>query len=122
MKKKTPPAEILGCWRITEMDNWDQDFVELKGEAFFEFQRDGNGEFQFGSILGRMDCRFAEEDGSLFVEFSWQGSDESIIANGRGWAVLEDEELIGHIFIHNSKESAFAAERSRSGSRHGEHS
>ena len=60
-----------------------------------------------------MDCRFEERDGKPLVEFSWLGSDESDDANGRGWAVLEEDgSLNGRIYFHQGDDSAFTATRS----------
>jgi hypothetical protein len=35
---------IIGRWRITEMDNWDQEAVDLVEPGFIEFDEDGLGE------------------------------------------------------------------------------
>jgi hypothetical protein len=32
---------IIGRWRITEMDNWDQEAVDLVRPGFIEFGDDG---------------------------------------------------------------------------------
>jgi hypothetical protein len=40
-----PPGRgILGRWRITEMDNWDQEAVDLVKPVLIEFDEDGLGE------------------------------------------------------------------------------
>jgi hypothetical protein len=38
---------IIGRWRITEMDNWDQEAVDLVKPGFIEFDEDGLGELGF---------------------------------------------------------------------------
>ena len=43
--------------------------------------------------------------------FPWDGNDEMDPAQGRGWAVLEDDRLKGMIFFHQGDESEFEAER-----------
>jgi hypothetical protein len=52
-----PPAENLmnefaGRWRITAMEMWDQDYVDLVEPGFFEFGSDGMGSFVFGAVHG----------------------------------------------------------------------
>jgi hypothetical protein len=52
-----------------------------------------------------------ERNGKPAVEFSWEGMDEMDPCTGRGWAVLEGEELHGMIFFHQGDESSFVAKR-----------
>jgi hypothetical protein len=103
---------ITGRWRITEMDNWDQEAVDLVEPGFIEFDEDGLGELGFIAVTGELDCRDADLDGRPGVEFSWQGSDEGDDVSGRGWAALNpDGKLEGHIYFHLGDDSAFCAER-----------
>ena len=44
MSKST---SIIGRWRITEMDNWDQEAVDLVQPGFIEFDDDGLGSLGF---------------------------------------------------------------------------
>ena len=103
---------IIGWWRITEMDNWDQEIVDLVEPGFIEFDEDGLGELGFIAVTGELDCRDADRDGRPGVEFSWQGSDEGDDVSGRGWAALNpDGTLEGHIYFQLGGDSAFRAER-----------
>ena len=103
---------IMGRWRITEMDNWDQDAVDLVQPGFIEFDDDGLGSLGFIVVTGELDCRDLDRGGRPGVEFSWQGSDEGDDVSGRGWAALNpDGTLEGHIYFHLGDDSAFQAER-----------
>ena len=105
-------TSIVDRWRITEMDNWDQEAVDLVQPGFIEFDDDGLGDFGFIAVRGELDCRDADRDGRPGVEFSWQGSDEGDDVSGRGWAALNpDGTLEGHIYFHLGDDSAFRAER-----------
>ncbi len=104
-------SRLIGRWRIIWMENWDQDFVDAEVEGFIKFGRDGGGEFQFGYVSGGIDYREGERDGKPAVEFSWDGHDEMDPAQGRGWAVLDGDEIEGRIFFHRGDESAFRAVR-----------
>jgi hypothetical protein len=107
-KQKSP---FLGRWHIVSMSTWDEDYFNEEVQAFLEFRKDGLGEFQFGLVSGEMDYRETTRDGQPAVEWSWDGSDESAPATGRGWALLRDGELHGMIFLHLGDESDFVAER-----------
>jgi hypothetical protein len=45
--------KMIGRWRITEMDNWDQGTVDLVEPGFIEFDEDGLGELGFIAGDGR---------------------------------------------------------------------
>lgn len=105
-------ASITGWWRITEMDNWDQDAVDLVQPGFIEFDEDGLGGLGFIAVSGELDYRVADLDGRPGAEFSWQGFDEGDDACGRGWAAVDpDGTLEGYIYFHLGDESGFRAER-----------
>ena len=104
---------IVGRWRITWMDQWDQDFVDEEVEGFFEFRPKGNGEFQFGYVHGELDYRETFREGKACVEFTWDGNDEMDPAQGRGWAVIDGDEIMGEIFFHQGDESEFKAKKQR---------
>jgi hypothetical protein len=101
-------------WRITWMEQWDQDFVDEEVEGFFEFGTDNLGSFQFGLVSGDIDYRLGTRDGKPCIDFSWEGRDEMDPTQGRGWAVVDDDKLTGVIFFHHGDESEFRAKRKRS--------
>jgi hypothetical protein len=101
---------IAGKWRITEMDLWDQDAIDLLGPAFIEFGNGRSGQFRFIAVDGWMDCVHKERNGWPYVEFTWDGNDECDPASGRGWAKLQkDGSLSGRIYIHHCDNSGFKA-------------
>ena len=106
MKSGNP---FLGVWRIVEMDVWSQDYVNLEVPGHFTFAKDNLGEFQFGTVRGWLDCRRGKVDGADRIEFSWEGQSDTDDACGRGWALIKDGELHGHIYIHCGDDSAFRA-------------
>jgi hypothetical protein len=107
--KAKPTNPFAGRWRITHMDQWDQDFVDAEVEGYVEFDTKGSGEFQFGYVHGHMDCRPTSWDGQPSVEWTWDGNDEMDPAQGRGWAVIKGGELHGLIVFHRGDESGFVA-------------
>lgn len=69
----------------------------------------------FVAIDAGLDYRVVQRDGRPAVEFSFEGSDEGDRISGRGWAVLEGDELQGRVFIHHGDDSSFAARRADEG-------
>ena len=100
---------IIGKWRIAEMDLWDREAIDLVGPAFIEFNGQG-GQFHFIAVDGWMDCRHGQRSGRPYVDFTWEGNDECDPASGRGWAkLLKDGSLSGHIYFHHGDDSSFKA-------------
>ncbi len=115
--KRSAKNPFKGRWRITWMEQWDQDYVDEEVEGFFEFDAKDNGSFQFGLVNGDVDYRLGVRDGKPSIDFSWEGCDEMDPAQGRGWAVADGDKLEGMIYFHQGDESAFKAKRKKSRSR-----
>lgn len=105
-KKK---SQIVGRYRITSMEVWDQDFVDAEAPGFIEFKKSGLGEFHFGYVRCDIDWEEAERDDEPSIEFSFQGFDEMTPTSGRGWAVLENGTLTGELKFFQGDESRFTA-------------
>ena len=52
-------------------------------------------------------------DRSTTLDFTFDGNDELTPTQGRGWAVLEEDEINGMIFFHQGDESEFKAVRTK---------
>ena len=102
---------FVGRWRIAEMSEWDREYLDIEVPAFIEFEPKGLGSFQFGTVVGFLDCRVVKRGDEFVIEWSWEGSSDSDPACGRGWATLANGELCGHLFIHLSDDSEFRAVR-----------
>ena len=112
-KKVKQIRDFLGRFRITSMDQWDQQFVNEEVEGYFEFKKDGQGEFHFGYVQGVIDYRSEMRDDKPFIEFSWEGNDEMDSAMGRGWTVIDGDEIEGMLFFHQGDEMGFKAIRKK---------
>jgi hypothetical protein len=99
------------------MATWPKDYLDLEVPAFIEFGSGQLGEFWFGAVHGWTDYRVSQRDRQPAIEFSWQGVSEGDELSGRGWVTLTDTGLAGHLFIHNSDDSAFRAVRAVNGRR-----
>ena len=103
---------LVGRWRVTEMDLWDLEDIDLVEPGFIEFGQDWTGRFGFIAVQGFMDCRTGPTKDRPGVEFTWEGDDDGDRASGRGWVVLErDGSLRGHIYFHLGDDSGFRAVR-----------
>jgi hypothetical protein len=103
---------VIGDWRITETEVWDQDALDLAVPAHLRLDRDGLGYLELIAIQADVDYRVTTRDGLPSVEFTWHGDDDGQETCGRGWAVVEGDRLRGRLFIHRGDESSFLAERS----------
>jgi hypothetical protein len=103
----------LGKWRITEMDLWDQDYIDMDVDGYFSFLEDKVGDFQFGLVQGVIDYRIEKFDGKERLDFSWIGDDEGSPVSGRGWAGIKRGILEGRIYFYLGDNSGFKAERAK---------
>ena len=76
---------MIGKWRITEMELWDSDFIDLLGPGYIQFSPDGRGEFAFSAVQGGLDCHY----GQASIHFTRIGHEEMDEASGDGDAQLE---------------------------------
>jgi len=111
MGKAKPKNWVAGRWLIESMDQWDRDFIDEEVRGCFEFDAKDSGGFQFGYVRGHLDYRLVERDGKPAVEFTWDGHDEMEPAQGRGWMVLDGDELEGMLFMHLGDESGIVLKR-----------
>ena len=111
MAKSKPKNWAVGRWLIESMTEWEREFIDEMVRGYFEFDREDSGSFQFGCVEGQVDYRLGERDGKPAIEFSWEGHDECEATLGRGWLVLEDEELKGMVYTHFGDESGIVLKR-----------
>jgi len=92
-KKSKLKSSFRGRWHIVSMSMWDEDYLNEEVQAYIEFDDKGGGSFQFGYVQGIMDCRETTRDGKPGIEWTWEGNDEMDPAQGRGWAVVDGDQL-----------------------------
>ena len=103
--------QYIGTWRIIDMDEWDQDYIDLIVPGYISFGHNDSGEFQFGMVEGSLHYRIEPHGEGERLEFSWEGSDEMDPVSGRGWAMIEEGQLHGQLYFHNGDDSGFIAEK-----------
>ena len=102
---------VVGTWRITSMEAWDADYLDMEVPAHITIRDDLTGAFQFGLLQGAIDARVHKVDGVARVEFSWSGADENDPVSGRGWLAVACDQAQGRIFFHLGDDSGFTAIR-----------
>jgi hypothetical protein len=103
---------LMGRWRITRMDLWEQDDIDLVAPGFIEFSKNHRGNLGFIAVQGEIYWLDALGDRQPGAEFTWEGFDEGDPVTGPDWTVVdEDDSLRGHIYIHLGDDSGFRAER-----------
>jgi len=107
-------AAFIGYWKIIDMEVWGPDDIDLVVPGFLEFERVDDhvmGQFQFGTVVGWLDCRLREVGGESFVEWSWEGQNDNDPGCGRGWAKFENGKLVGRLYLYRGDDSAFQARK-----------
>lgn len=100
-----------GRWRLVETDLWDVDEFEAIEQAHITFGGNHLGEFVLVPMEADLDYQVSTRDGHPLVEFTWDGHDEGDPINGRGWARIDGDSLVGEIYIHRGDHSGFVAHR-----------
>ncbi len=54
--------QYIGTWRITKMETWDADDINLTGPGHLKIDREGGGCMQFGAVEAALDCRMEDRD------------------------------------------------------------
>lgn len=98
-------------WRITEMSEWDRDFIDLVAPGHILLKSDGTGTLAFGAIEADIDCRIEELETVERLSFSFAGWDEGEEISGRGWAEISGNSMFGWIGFHMGDETTFTALR-----------
>lgn len=108
-------AAFIDDWQILDSELWDRDALDLVVPAHLRLDENGGGYIELIAIQADVDYRITVRDGSPAIEFSWHGDDDGEETNGRGWAVLANNQLRGRFFIHRGDDSSFLAERAPTG-------
>ncbi|WP_047154311.1 hypothetical protein [Aneurinibacillus tyrosinisolvens] len=104
--------KIEGVWHISEMEMWDQDYVNIEVRAHITIRAGLTDHFQFGLVQGQMDGKIVEYSNGGKYEFTWEGTDEGDYLHGTGWLRMKHEDIVeGEFKIHFGDNSTFLAKR-----------
>lgn len=109
MASLRPTVPVPSRWRITSMEQWDQDFVDLVQPGFIAFRVDHRGDFAFGAVECTLRWTVSAKNRSRLA-FRFSGFDEGDEVDGHGWVKLQtDGSLAGHIEFDGGDKSGFTA-------------
>ena len=112
--RKPAKQPMIGKWRITGMDMWDADFIDLEGPGYIRFDPDGRGELHLGSVQVSLHCRHGKDG----VRLTFAGTQEMDGVSGAGDARLQENGTVaGEIRFHDGDDSDFTARRWGAGDR-----
>jgi hypothetical protein len=100
--------KFVGEWRITELEGFDAEYVDLCGPAIIKISPGGIGRMNFGAVEIELDCKMDDLNEQV-LRFSFDGGDEGDPICGRGYCLNENHEMTGRIFRHCGDEIAFKA-------------
>ena len=66
----------IAIWKITEMDNWHDDYLTLLTPAEIQFDLSGSGRLQFGTYKAQLKWEILLEDD--MIEFVFKGYDNDV--------------------------------------------
>ena len=72
---------VMGKWRLIEMEQWDQEFIDLVEPGFISLQKGGRGEMRFGAVSLELDWEISEAGKAAFT---FTGFDEMDETSGKG--------------------------------------
>jgi hypothetical protein len=110
MISKTNKHPFVGVWRVTEMQGFDQDMVEMDGPALFRIHDERKGYLEFLGMKVDVDFEMSERDEQPFAEFTWW-EPHRLPHCGRGTMTLNGATLEGKIYFHGGDRSVFKAEK-----------
>ena len=103
--------DFVGTWRITEMELWDQDFIDLVSPGQIVLYKGNRGSFSFGAVELDIDCTVGKTDKQGRMAFTFDGFDEGDEVSGKGWMKVNGNELRGEIHFHLGDKSWFRTKR-----------
>jgi len=53
-----PASQVLGRWRIVEIEGWDADYIDMLGPGHIQLDRDG-GTIEFGVVQIGLECWYS---------------------------------------------------------------
>lgn len=68
---KNTESSVVGQWRITSMEAWDADYIDMEVPAYITVLDNLTGTFQFGLVQGELDGCVTVVDGEVRIEFAW---------------------------------------------------
>jgi hypothetical protein len=101
---------FVGEWRITVLEGFDAEYVDLCGPAKIKISPGGIGRMNFGAVEIELDC-VMDHLNEQALRFSFEGSDEGDPISGHGYCLSANQEMTGRICRHCGDEIGFEARK-----------
>lgn len=101
----------IGKWRITEMDQWDKEYIDLVAPGQIEIKKNGTGVLRFGAMEAEIDARVEKTGERERLAFSFYGWDEGDDVSGRGWMEVDNKDMTGWLSFHLGDDSSFKGKK-----------
>ena len=108
--KWTVKKKFVGQWRITELKDFDTDYADLCGPANVEIDTRGTGSMNFGAVEMELDCKMDDQNERVLC-FTFEGADEGDPISGRGYCLVDNDDMIGRMYRHFGDKFDFKARR-----------
>ena len=99
--------KFIGKYRITEMELWDKDFIDMEVPGYIEFHKNGTADFQFGLVSGGGTYEYSKD--GKYVDFRFEGNDECDETSGEFELEINGEKITGTVSFDNGDESELTA-------------
>ncbi len=116
-KQSPRKTDISGKWRVAEMPDLADDYLELTPDPHVTLKvrarGEIDGEYEFGAQNGTIDGRLERlTDGRVRLSFTFEGNDELDPVHGYGEATLIDENTLdGYMRYHQGDTDRFTWKR-----------
>lgn len=98
--RRTPTPSLMGPWRITEMELWEPDALDLVGPAQITLEQDGHGHMNFIAVDLLLDYQVARRDSRDGSSSRSRGPTTATASAGAGGPCSRGRRsAVGSIFI-----------------------
>src|SRR4051812_31927817 len=109
-RKRIVAEGFIGNWRVTKLEGFDSDYIDLCGPAKMEIGPRGEGHINFGAFGAAIDGRMDHLADEVF-RFSFEGEDEGDPFIGYGYCLIDGDEMRGCLFRNFGDDFYFLARR-----------
>jgi hypothetical protein len=103
---------FAGMYYISEVEGFDEEYINAEQQAYILINADGSGEFGFGYVHGYIRGKVKTRNGETMYKFCWEGNDENDEASGDGWLLMDTPgEAEGEIVFFDGDEYYIRASR-----------
>ena len=104
--------DFIGKYRITEMEMWDKNYIDMEVPGYIELHKNGTADFQFGLVSGGGQYSYSKD--GKYIDFRWEGNDECDEVSGEFELEINGNKITGTAIFDNGDESELTAIKEKS--------